>query len=108
MLPREARVAITLRLLCGLTTDEIAHAFMVQESTVAQRIVRAKRTLKALGVPFEVSVGCDLTQRIPSVLEVVYLVFNEGSGAHEPFPWTIMFIFIACSLVTWSEPFVDC
>jgi predicted RNA polymerase sigma factor len=74
-------VALTLRLLGGLTTDEIARAFLVAEPTVAQRIVRAKRTLTAARVPFEVPTGTDFTARLGSVLEVVYLVFNEGYSA---------------------------
>src|SRR5688500_10379466 len=78
VLSREARVALTLRLLGGLSTDEIARAFLVAESTVAQRIVRAKRTLTAARVPFEVPTGAEFTARLGSVLEVIYLVFNEG------------------------------
>src|SRR5215216_6480987 len=78
VLSREARVALTLRLLGGLTTDEIARAFLVPETTVAQRIVRAKRTLTAACVPFEVPAGTEFTARLGSVLEVIYLVFNEG------------------------------
>ena len=81
VLSREARVALTLRLVGGLTTDEIARAFLVPEATLAQRIVRAKRTLTAAGVPFEVPTGPDFTARLSSVLEVVYLVFNEGYAA---------------------------
>ncbi len=81
VLSREARVALTLRLLGGLTTDEIARAFLVPEATIAQRIVRAKRTLSAARVPFEVPRGPDLAARLASVLEVVYLVFNEGYSA---------------------------
>jgi RNA polymerase sigma factor (sigma-70 family) len=81
VLSREARVALTLRLVGGLTTDEIAHAFLVAEPTVAQRIVRAKRSLTAARVPFEVPAGPDLTARLASVLEVLYLVFNEGYSA---------------------------
>src|SRR5207249_2334168 len=77
VLSTEARVALTLRLLGGLTTDEIARAFLVPESTVAQRIVRAKRTLREARVPFEVPRGTELTARLASVLEVIYLVFNE-------------------------------
>ncbi|MGY1640938.1 RNA polymerase sigma factor [Geodermatophilus sp. SYSU D00703] len=88
VLSREARVALTLRLLGGLTTDEIARAFLVPESTVAQRIVRAKRTLAAAGVPFEVPTGADFTARLTSVLEVVYLVFNEGYAATAGESWT--------------------
>jgi RNA polymerase sigma factor (sigma-70 family) len=77
----EARVALTLRLLGGLTTDEIARAFLVPESTVAQRIVRAKRTLAEARVPFEVPRGAELEERLSSVLGVVYLIFNEGYSA---------------------------
>ncbi|WSC89607.1 sigma-70 family RNA polymerase sigma factor [Streptosporangium sp. NBC_01756] len=80
-LSTESRVALTLRLLGGLSTEEIARAFLVSESTVAQRVVRAKRTLAALGIPFEVPVGPDRAARLSSVLEVVYLVFNEGYAA---------------------------
>jgi predicted RNA polymerase sigma factor len=78
VLSREARVALTLRLLGGLTTAEIARAFLVAEPTVAQRIVRAKRTLAEARVPFEVPTGPDREARLGSVLEVIYLVFNEG------------------------------
>jgi RNA polymerase sigma factor (sigma-70 family) len=81
VLSREARVALTLRLIGGLTTDEIARAFLVGESTVAQRIVRAKRTLTAANVPFEVPTGPEFAARLSSVLEVIYLVFNEGYSA---------------------------
>jgi RNA polymerase sigma-70 factor, ECF subfamily len=81
VLSTEARVALTLRLLGGLTTDEIARAYLVPEPTVAQRIVRAKRTLSEAHVPFEVPRGSDLTSRLSSVLEVIYLVFNEGYSA---------------------------
>ncbi|MBD3008858.1 RNA polymerase sigma factor [Streptomyces sp. 5-10] len=81
VLSTQARVALTLRLLGGLTTEEIARAFLVPESTVAQRIVRAKRTLAKAEVPFEVPYGDDRTARLSSVLEVVYLVFNEGYSA---------------------------
>jgi RNA polymerase sigma factor (sigma-70 family) len=87
VLPREARVALTLRLVAGLTTGEIARAFLVAESTVAQRIVRAKRTLTAARVPFEVPAGADFTARLGSVLEVVYLVFNEGYSATAGEDW---------------------
>lgn len=86
-LSRESCVALTLRLLCGLTTDEIARAFMVKESTVAQRIVRAKRTLKASGVSFDVPADSELTDRMPSVLAVIYLVFNEGYSATSGSDW---------------------
>jgi len=78
VLSREARVALTLRLLGGLTTEEIARAFLVPEPTIAQRIVRAKRTLAEARVPFEVPRGDELAARLSSVLEVLYLVFNEG------------------------------
>jgi RNA polymerase sigma factor (sigma-70 family) len=81
VLSREARVALTLRLLGGLTTDEIARAFLVPEPTIAQRIVRAKRTLNEADVPFEVPRPSELTARLASVLEVMYLVFNEGYAA---------------------------
>jgi RNA polymerase sigma-70 factor (ECF subfamily) len=81
VLSTEARVALTLRLLCGLTTDEIARAFLVSEATVAQRIVRAKRTLARERVPFEVPRGAERAARLSSVLEVIYLVFNEGYTA---------------------------
>jgi RNA polymerase sigma factor (sigma-70 family) len=81
VLPTEARVALTLRLLGGLTTEEIARAFLVPEPTIAQRIVRAKRTLAEKRVPFEVPRGPELGPRLASVLEVVYLVFNEGYAA---------------------------
>jgi RNA polymerase sigma factor (sigma-70 family) len=87
VLSREARVALTLRLLGGLTTEEIARAFLVAEPTVAQRIVRAKRTLTAARVPFEVPTGADFTARLGSVLEVVYLVFNEGYSATAGEDW---------------------
>jgi len=78
VLSTDARVALTLRLLCGLTTKEIARAYLVSESTVAQRIVRAKRTLSAARVPFEVPGRGELRERLDSVLEVGYLIFNEG------------------------------
>jgi RNA polymerase sigma factor (sigma-70 family) len=81
ILATEARVALTLRLLGGLTTGEIARAFLVPEPTIAQRIVRAKRTLADTQVPFEVPRGDDLAARLSSVLEVIYLVFNEGYSA---------------------------
>ncbi len=81
VLSTEARVALTLRLLGGLTTDEIARAFLTSETAIAQRIVRAKRSLAAAGVPFEVPRGAELEARLASVLEVVYLVFNEGYAA---------------------------
>jgi RNA polymerase sigma factor (sigma-70 family) len=87
VLSREARVALTLRLIGGLSTDEIARAFLVAESTVAQRIVRAKRTLTAAHVPFEVPTGAEFTARLASVLEVIYLVFNEGYAATSGQDW---------------------
>jgi len=82
-----ARVALTLRMLGGLTTDEIARAFLVAESTVAQRIVRAKRTLSAARVAFEVPRGDDRAGRLSSVLEVLYLIFNEGYAATAGDDW---------------------
>lgn len=81
VLSSEARVALTLRAVGGLTTDEIARAFLVPPATVAQRIVRAKRTLKEAGVSFEVPEGPERAARLPSVLEVIYLIFNEGYSA---------------------------
>jgi len=81
LLSTEARVALTLRLLGGLTTEEIARAFLASEPTIAQRIVRAKRTLAEAQVPFEVPRGPELAARLASVLEVVYLIFNEGYAA---------------------------
>jgi RNA polymerase sigma factor (sigma-70 family) len=87
VLSAEARVALTLRLFGGLTTEEIARAFLVRESTVAQRIVRAKRTLAEARVPFEVPGGPDLDARLASVLEVIYLVFNEGYSATAGEDW---------------------
>ena len=87
VLSREARVALTLRLLGGLTTDEIARAFLVPEPTIAQRIVRAKRTLAEARVPFEVPRGEELAARLSSVLEVLYLVFNEGYAATAGDDW---------------------
>ena len=87
VLSTEARVALTLRLLGGLTTEEIARAFLVPEATIAQRIVRAKRTLAEKQVPFEVPRGAERTERLSSVLEVLYLVFNEGYSATAGDDW---------------------
>ena len=87
VLSTEARVALTLRLVGGLTTDEIARAFLVPEPTIAQRIVRAKRTLAEKQVPFEVPRGAELGNRLASVLEVIYLVFNEGYTATAGRDW---------------------
>jgi len=87
VLPTDARVALTLRLLGGLTTEEIARAFLVPEPTIAQRIVRAKRTLAARRIPFEVPRGPELVARLESVLEVLYLIFNEGYSATAGDDW---------------------
>jgi RNA polymerase sigma factor (sigma-70 family) len=87
VLSREARVALTLRMLGGLTTEEIARAFFVPEPTIAQRIVRAKRTLAEAFVPFELPRGDERAARLPSVLEVIYLVFNEGYSATAGASW---------------------
>jgi RNA polymerase sigma factor (sigma-70 family) len=87
VLSTEARVALTLRLLGGLTTDEIARAFLVPEPTIAQRIVRAKKTLADKKVPFEVPRGPELAARVSSVLEVIYLIFNEGYSATSGEDW---------------------
>jgi RNA polymerase sigma-70 factor, ECF subfamily len=88
VLAAEARVALTLRLLGGLTTDEIARAFLTPRATVQQRIVRAKRTLSAARVPFEAPAGEELAERLPAVLGVIYLVFNEGYSATAGADWT--------------------
>jgi RNA polymerase sigma factor (sigma-70 family) len=87
VLSAEARVALTLRLIGGLTTAEIARAFLVPEPTIAQRVVRAKRTLAEARVPFEVPRGAELAARVPSVLEVIYLIFNEGYAATRGDDW---------------------
>jgi RNA polymerase sigma factor (sigma-70 family) len=88
VLSAEARVALTLRLLGGLTTEEIARAFLLPEPTIAQRIVRAKRTLAEARVPFEVPRGQELTARLGSLLEAIYLVYNEGYSATRGEDWT--------------------
>lgn len=88
VLSREAQIALTLRLVGGLTTEEIARAFLVPEPTIAQRIVRAKRTLAEARVPFELPRGAELAARLSSVLEVVYLIFNEGYTATAGADWT--------------------
>ena len=80
-------MALTLRLLGGLTTDEIARAYLVAEPTIAQRIVRAKRTLTEAQVPFEVPRGTDFAARLSSVLQVIYLIFNEGYAASSGDHW---------------------
>jgi RNA polymerase sigma factor (sigma-70 family) len=87
VLSTEARVALTLRLIGGLTTDEIARAFLAPEATVAQRIVRAKRTLSEARVPYDVPRGAELDERLASVLEVIYLIFNEGYAATAGEDW---------------------
>jgi len=86
-LSREARAALALRMICGLTTDEIARAFLLPEATIAQRIVRAKRTLSESGLAYETPRGEELSERLASVLEVVYLIFNEGYAAARGDEW---------------------
>src|SRR6202521_3988034 len=78
LLSHEGRVALALRMICGLTTEEIARAFLVPDATIAQRVVRAKRTLSESGLTYETPRGEELSQRLASVAEVVYLIFNEG------------------------------
>lgn len=87
LISREARVALALRMICGLTTEEIARAFLVSEATIAQRIVRAKKTLSESGLSYETPHGEELSQRLASVLEVVYLIFNEGYTAARGENW---------------------
>jgi RNA polymerase sigma factor (sigma-70 family) len=87
VLPVPSRIAISLRLLGGLSTEEIARAFLQPEATIAQRIVRAKRTIARAGIPFEVPTGADRAERLASVLEVVYLIFNEGYAATTGDEW---------------------
>src|SRR5205807_3993337 len=87
LLSREARAALSLRMICGLTTEEIARAFLLPEATIAQRIVRAKRTLSESGLAYETPRGDELSERLSSVLEVVYLIFNEGYTAARGEEW---------------------
>ena len=87
LLSREARAALALRMICGLTTEEIARAFLLPDATIAQRIVRAKRTLSDSGLAYETPHGAELSERLSSVLEVVYLIFNEGYAAARGQDW---------------------
>jgi RNA polymerase sigma factor (sigma-70 family) len=87
LLSREARAALSLRMICGLTTEEIARAFLLPDATIAQRIVRAKRTLSESGLAYETPRGEELSQRLASVLEVIYLIFNEGYTAARGEHW---------------------
>jgi len=87
LLSREARAALALRMICGLTTEEIARAFLLPDATIAQRIVRAKRTLSESGLAYETPRGKELPERLASVLEVVYLIFNEGFTAARGVDW---------------------
>jgi RNA polymerase sigma factor (sigma-70 family) len=87
LLSREARAALTLRMICGLTTEEIARAFLLPDATIAQRIVRAKRALSESGLAYETPGGAELSERLSSVLEVVYLIFNEGYTAARGQDW---------------------
>src|SRR6202162_1281335 len=87
LLSREGRVALALRMICGLTTEEIARAFLVPDATIAQRIVRAKRTLSESGLAYETPSGGELSERLAAVLEVVYLIFNEGYTATRGEHW---------------------
>jgi RNA polymerase sigma factor (sigma-70 family) len=87
LLSRESRAALALRMICGLTTEEIARAFLLPDATIAQRIVRAKRTLSESGLAYETPRGEELSERLASVLEVVYLIFNEGFTAARGVDW---------------------
>jgi RNA polymerase sigma factor (sigma-70 family) len=87
LLSREARAALALRMICGLTTEEIARAFLLPDATIAQRIVRAKRTLSESGLAYETPRGGELSERLASVLEVIYLIFNEGYTAARGVDW---------------------
>src|SRR5260221_13307110 len=86
-LSREARAALALRMICGLTTEEIARAFLLPDATIAQRIVRAKRTLSESGLAYETPRGEELSERLGSVLSVIYLIFNEGYTAARGDDW---------------------